>query len=120
MRKWFPYYLTGYGEDGSPVYVSEYGNYKFAEALASSGNTGRERMKDLILKYMQQGTYNFLRHGVANNSQGVVLVIDFNGFSLASYADPIAIQIGLRQMTMLDRIYNVLNYAFLINRKFWA
>ena len=118
IRKWFPFYLAGFDRQGSPVYVSEYGKWKFAEAMtAGAGKYGREKLKQLVLKYLEQGIYTALRHGLANNSQGIVVICDWNGFSVSNLLDSTAVELCLTQMTMLKRINDVLNYAFLINRK---
>ena len=116
IRKWFPYYLSGYDENGSPLYVIEYGNWKFAEALAK-GNGGRVNVTNKFWKYFQQGEYRILRDGAANNTQGVGIIFDWNGFSLSNYADPTAIELGLRQFAALNSLYRILNYAILINSK---
>ena len=116
IRTWFPYYLAGHDENGSPLYVLEYGNWKFIEALAN-GKGDAAKVKQDFWKYFQQGVYRMFRDGKANDTQGVGVIFDWNGFSLANYADPIAIELALRQFAALNSIYKVLNYAILINSK---
>ena len=119
IRKSFPFYLAGYDEEGSPIYVAKYGKWNFTEALASysSGDGGREELKNLVMKYLQQGIYSAWRHGMALNNQGIVVVCDWSGFTVANYLDDTAVEFCLAQMQMLDGIHHVLKHALIINSK---
>ena len=117
VRKWFPYYLAGYDDEGCPLYVIEYGKWNFAEALTKAKD-GPDKMKDIFMKYFEQGVYRILRDGLANDAQGVGAIFDWDQFDFGNYADPSAIELGMKQFSMLDRLYNVLNYALVINSKY--
>ena len=71
MRKWFPYYVSGHYRDGSPVYVLEFGRWKFAEALAN-GKGGPGTVKQVFWKGFQQGMYQMQRDAKDNNNKGMV------------------------------------------------
>ena len=94
----------------------EYGNWKFHEAV-EKGEGGPEGVKALFLKYFEQGIYRIIRDGKANNTQGIGCIFDWDGFSLGNYADPTSIELRLRQFSMLQRLYSVVNYAFMVNSK---
>ena len=117
IRKWFPYYHAGYDLEGAPLYVLEFGNWKYVEALADSKEDDGEKMKKSFEKYLEQNLYLLLKAGMANDSQGIAGIMDWDGFSLSNYASVEAIQLALRPMAMLSRLYSVLNYAILINGK---
>ena len=118
IRKWYPYYIAGYDNDGVPIYVIEYGHWKYAEALRSgTGKNDVGDTKDLTWRYFQQGVYRLLRDSKKNNEQGVIAIFDYDGFSPSNFLYPAAIQMALHEMAMLDKVCNVINRAYLINSK---
>lgn len=75
------------------------------------------KLREMVWKYFEQGVYRLLRHGMENNEQGVVLLFDYNGFSMANFLNVRAIELAIKEMAMLDKICNVVNQAFFINSK---
>ena len=69
----------------------------------------------MAFKYFEQGVYRILRDGMGKNEQGVVMIFDWDGFSLANFLDVDTLKLAIRQLAMMDKIYRVLNVAFLIN-----
>ena len=116
IRKWFPYYVTGHDRDGSPVYVLEFGRWKFAEALAN-GKGGPAKVKQVVWKAFKQGMYQMQRDAKANNNQGMVALFDWDGLTVANYADRAAVELLLRMFSALNTINKALNYVIMINSK---
>ena len=117
IRKWLPYYITGYDEDGIPIYVMEYGKWRYAQALANKNEEGRAQTKKTIAKYLMQVSYRMWRDAIANGGQGIAGIMDWAGFTFANFADPDAIQLALRPFAMMNKFSVYLNYVLLINGK---
>ena len=63
------------------VYVVEYGKWNPRELAKLS-----EEKREEVMKYYEQYVRRVERDASLNNDQGIVLLIDFDGFGLVQYA----------------------------------
>ena len=57
---------------------------------------GPEKAFDLFMKHLDQNVHRIYRDGMANNTQGIVTIMDYDGFAISNYASPLGVKAGLR------------------------
>ena len=65
------------------VYIAEFGKFNFRAMAAMP-----EEWKAEVWKGWEQWTRLMERDSALNNGEGIVIIVDFDGFSLANYASP--------------------------------
>jgi hypothetical protein len=79
MKDLFPYYLSGYDEDGAPIWVWEFGKWDVRSIVEKGGKDYDDMDKSadhMFLDFRESGRN-------ATDKQGFVTIMDLNGYPLS-------------------------------------
>ncbi|CAG7834527.1 unnamed protein product, partial [Allacma fusca] len=125
VRKIYPYYLSGYDEEGSPIWILELGQWDVRKAVETGGD-----LLENTNKWFQQMSLQ-IHISAYNSSEGenkqVNVIVDLDGFSIQQIGHAPTVQFILSEMQEMEKKAQNgnLKAAFIINanslfNKFWA
>ena len=74
---------------------------------------GKESL-DEFNKYYEQYLHRLFKEG---KQDGVIMIFDFEGFSLQNFNNRLSFQLALRQISTLEKSSKVLKELFVVNSK---
>ena len=90
--------------------MKQFGKWKFVDLVEKRG---KESMDDFN-KYYEQYLHRLFKEG---KGDGVVMIFDFDGFTLNNFNNKQSFQLALRQVSTLEKTSRVLKELFVVNSK---
>ena len=92
------------------MFVKDFGKWKFVDLVAKEGKQSRDDFD----KYYEQYLHRLFKEG---KDKGVVVIFDFDGFTLQNFNNRESFQLALRQLSTLEKSAKVLKASYIVNSK---
>ncbi|CAG7830555.1 unnamed protein product, partial [Allacma fusca] len=115
----YPYYLSGYDEDNSPIWISEMGKWDTRKSV-ESGPQREKNFKKYILQFLKRCSESV--HSKSTSAIPVTefnLIIDMAGYSVRQTATPNAIGMVLWMARQFEQAFgDNLKLGYIVNANF--
>ncbi|CAG7834525.1 unnamed protein product [Allacma fusca] len=112
IKETYPYYLSGYDEDGAPIWIFELGKWDIRKYAEKEGE-----LYEAADIYADQILLNFRESGRNSSAKQFVAICDIEGFSLRQVQHPKTVQFLLRRFFRFEEIVRdgSLKHMWIIN-----
>ncbi|CAG7730229.1 unnamed protein product, partial [Allacma fusca] len=99
IKSSFPYYLSGYDEDGAPIWVFELGKWDMRKFAEQGG-----KLYDAMDIYGDQMFLNFKKSGLSSPAKQFVGICDMDGFQVRQAGHAKTVQFILSKFVRFEQI----------------
>ncbi|CAG7816624.1 unnamed protein product [Allacma fusca] len=99
IKSTFPYYLSGYYEDGAPIWVFELGKWDLRKYTEKGGP-----LYDAMDIYVDQMYYTFKKSGLSSSGKQFFAICDLDEFKIRQAGHPKTVQFILSKFVTLEQI----------------
>ncbi|CAG7689097.1 unnamed protein product [Allacma fusca] len=115
ILKNIPYYLSGYDEDGAPIYVVELGKYDLRTIVENGG----ENAKALDI-YLDQMFLSMAQNGRKSSAKQFILIADLEGFDMRQASHFPTIQLIISKFSRFEQVVGngTMKQGWIVNANF--